>query len=65
MTTITMTTELYDIIHLGGDDPPPIIKLSDRDQHQLEEEILGPKEPGGERRWSRKRRGILLIQCQN
>ena len=47
MTTITMTTELYDIIHLGGDDPPPIIKLSDRDQHQLEEEILGPKELGG------------------
>ena len=44
-----MTTELYDIIHLGGDDLPPIITLSDRDQHQLEE-LLGLKEPeGGEK----------------
>ena len=39
---------IYDIVHLGGNDLPPIITVPDMDQFQLEEELLGPREPAGE-----------------
>ena len=37
--------KIYEIVHLGGDDPPPIITVPEMDQFQLEKELLGPREP--------------------
>ena len=38
---------LYDIVHLGGENPPPIITIPDLEQVQ-EDELLGPRDPTGE-----------------